>query len=714
MMGLSKRSSSAAKVQAPKRVVRAVRNYVARESTELTFKKDDFFYVFSTPHDSDEWYDVTNPLTGERGLAPSSFFEVMESRQDRINRINRSDSNASNTAPFLAPLSSSTSSSSNDNGSGGNGNAGVVGHLGLPRSMPTNVTISSLQHSSESGTLRRPSAGAGSQPPADLSSMMTLRARTTSIQHQHYAHHHQHQRQTSNSLPAVIEMHGTALYDFAAANNNELGVREGDDLLIVAQSTEDWLIGRSVLGGKKTALVPAAYVQLHDHITSAPVSDLCAYFARNHVRLRTAPEWERYQREVRMSQSTRSSTSASSDLTTTVNTGIGAHIHVGRTASQSSSAYDEDQSPTPRSSIGSVLPAPGMGIQKSRNRALTASSSTSSIAERSSFRQLHKGRQVSGSSLQHIINENFPRFHPNEIVAACVPSFICKDGAYLFQISLRLDSGEQRNIYRGYEDIICCRNLLNKSFPKETSPLKLARISTHSSSMLYLNDTIAERRRNEIDEYINGLLNMSPEVVESTVVQRLFGSRTDSLPDHHQQVHCVQTSLHDSHAKHATSMSEDSSRGLSFTPASASSTDTAVDAHHSVDGGVYGSAYASKTLSCDSKLTAVTEPPATMPRQLMHKPSSCALGSTSATVKVKIRLGSDMVALRLPSELTLEELKARIAMKLSSGETAQTTAGISKINYLAPSGESAPLSDDQDWADALLVTNNKPVLTIVQ
>ncbi|PIA14297.1 hypothetical protein COEREDRAFT_31814, partial [Coemansia reversa NRRL 1564] len=182
MMGLSKRSSSAAKVQAPKRVVRAVRNYVARESTELTFKKDDFFYVFSTPHDSDEWYDVTNPLTGERGLAPSSFFE--------------------------------------------------------------------------------------------LSSMMTLRARTTSIQHQHYIHQHQHQRQVSHSLPAVIELHGTALYDFAAANNNELGVREGDDLLIVAQSTEDWLIGRSVLGGKKTALVPAAYVQLHDHVTGAAVSDL--------------------------------------------------------------------------------------------------------------------------------------------------------------------------------------------------------------------------------------------------------------------------------------------------------------------------------------------------------------------------------------------------------------------------------------------------------
>ncbi|KAJ2080662.1 bud emergence protein 1 [Coemansia sp. RSA 988] len=709
MIGLSKRSSSAAKAQAPKRVVRAIRNYDARESAELTFKKDDFFYVLSTPHDSDEWYDVSNPLTGDRGLVPASFFEVMESRKDRINRINRSDSNASCTAPILPPLHSSNGHSNNDSG-----NSGAMGHLGLPRSMPTNEAIHSLQHSSESGSLRRPSGGAGSQPPAELSSMMTLRARTTSIQHQNYVHHQQHQRQTSHSLPAVIELHGTALYDFAAANSNELGVREGDDLLIVAQSTDDWLIGRSVLSRQKAALVPAAYVQLHDHITGAPVSDLRAYLVRYHVRLRTAPEWERHQREARTSQSTRSSTSASSDLTTTANAGIGAHIHAGRTASPSSSAYDEDQSPTPRSSIGSVLPAPGMGIQKSRNRALTASSSTSSIAERSSFRQLHKGRQVSGSSLQHIINENFPPLHPDEIVAACVPSFICKDGAYLFQISLRLASGDQRNIYRGYEDIICCRNLLNKGFPKETSPLKLARISTHSSSMLYFNDTIAERRRNEIDEYINGLLNMPPEVVESAVVQRLFGSRADSLPDHSQQCHSAHTSPHDSHAKHAASMSEDSNQGLSFTPASASSTDTAVDAHRSVDAGAYGSAHPSKSLSYDSKFTTASEQPTTMARRIAHKPSTSALGGAGATVKVKVKLGNDMVALRLPSELTLKELKTRIAMKIGSGESAHSTAEISKIIYLAPSGESAPLSDDQDWANALLATNNKPVLTIVQ
>ncbi|KAJ2766275.1 bud emergence protein 1, partial [Coemansia nantahalensis] len=440
MIGLPKRSSSATKTQAPKRVVRALRSYI-------TFKKDDFFYVLSTPHDDDQWYEVSNPMTGDRGLVPVSHFEVLESRQDRINRINRSGSNASATSG-AAPL-------------------------GFPRSMPTDASLYGRQ-SPEPSALRRPSgsqAGSAGYPPHDAMPQAALRVRTTSIQHQQYA---QHQR-THSPAPgargdqaAVVELHATALYGFDAANGNELTIAEGDDLLVVAQSTGDWLVARAVHGAAAAGLVPAAYVQLHDHATGAAVGDLHAYLARHRLRLRTALEWERHQRELRASRSSHSSASGSSDQTT-------AAAAAGRTASPANSAYDEEQSPTPRSSIGSILPVAGMGIQKTRTRALTASSSTSSIAERSSFRYLHRSRQVSGSSLQHIGSENFPPFRPDEVAAVEVPTFICKDGAYLFQISLRFASGDQRNVYRAYEDIICCRNQLNDAFPEATAPLKLAR-----------------------------------------------------------------------------------------------------------------------------------------------------------------------------------------------------------------------------------------------
>ncbi|KAJ1856632.1 bud emergence protein 1 [Coemansia sp. RSA 1822] len=665
-MGLTKRSSTAApKLQTPKRVIRAVRNYVAVESAELTFKKDDFFYVLSTPHDTDRWYEVTNPLSGERGLVPASCFEIMESRQDRINRINRSASTASATGPALAGTTGQLGLASSLPGS-----PGLFGSSG---NMAANAAIYGLQ-ASESGTQRRPSGGSGSHPLAEASSVMTLRVRTTSIQH---AQHQRRPSQPFGTSPMQAELHGTALYSFDAANANELTVYEGDELLVVAQSTEDWFIARRMLGGAKTGLVPSSYVELRDAVSGTVISDLHTYLARNHMRLSSALEWERHQRERWASRSTHSSASGGS-------------------------TYDDDGA-TPRLSIGGTLPAPS-GLHSSRSRAMTASSSTSSIAERSSFRHPHGARHASGASLQHMAGDNFPRFHADEVASVSVPSFICKDGAYLFQISLRFTTGDHRNIYRGYDDVIYCRNQLNESFPKQTSALKLARISMHGSSMGYLNDAIAERRRSEIDEYVGGLLAMPFEVVESAAVQKLFGSRVDSSLDH---LHALpdrsqRQTLQGSFSKHTPSLSADSMPDSAFTPASASSADTAVDAHHSGDHSLY-SAQKTKTMSCDAKVTAIGG------RQLTQKPSMAAL--SGAMVKVKVKLGDDMVALRLPSELTLNELKARIASKMGSDEAA---ASITKIIYQVPSGESASLCDDQDWAAALQATNFKPVLTVVQ
>ncbi|KAJ2549341.1 bud emergence protein 1, partial [Coemansia sp. RSA 1933] len=734
-MVFSKRTSTAVKVQAPKRVVRALRNYVARESAELTFKKDDFFYVLSTPHDNDQWYDVSNPLTGERGLVPASYFEVMESRQERINRINRSESNAS--PPPGTGLSSSYGASSTlaPHLAVGGGDPSGRASLGIPHSVPAGSFIYGSQRVSSSGkssplssSQRRPSEGFSL---ADSMAALTLRTRTASIRHQEHQRNSSLSGSASASTPmlVMVEPRGTALYGFDAANGNELTVCEGDDLLIVAQSTEDWLIAKHANGSKNNGvagLVPASYIQLRDHISGAVVSDLQAYLTQNSMRLRTAVEWDKHERDKWTSSSTNSSVSTISDVARVAanggNSNPAARSSV-RAGSPASSTYDDDRSSTPRSSIGSIPGGQGIAIQKSRTRALTTSSSTSSIAERSSFRHLHKGRQPSGSSLQHMTSENLLPFAAHDVEAVNVPSFICKDGAYLFQVSLKLYSGEERNLYRSYEDFICCRNQLHDSFPKETSPLKLARFSMQSSSMLYLNDTIAERRRTEIDEYLHGLLNDMPnDVIESQVVQQLLGSRKSTPAangQYHQQQPLRQSQIQTldrsmrhtlqaaSHPKHTPTKSSDSTLESAFTPASASSTETAVDDVHRIYAKGLVTAPIAKSVSLDPK-SAAPDYIAQTARQLAHNSSMAGLVSKSATVKVKVKLGNDMVAIRLPSELTLDELKARIAEKISSGGSANASPRISQIMYHAPSGEAAPLSDDQDWTTALTVTNYKP------
>ncbi|KAJ2644066.1 bud emergence protein 1, partial [Coemansia sp. RSA 1285] len=477
-----------------------------------------------------------------------------------------------------------------------------------------------------------------------------------------------------------------------------------DDLVIVAQSTEDWMVAKHV--GKNgnndvAGLVPASYIQLRDHISGAVVGDLQAYLSRNSMRLRSAVEWDRHERERWAERSTNSSVSTISDVAGAGRNNDSSASPAARLSSREnspgSSAYDDDHLSTPRSSIGSIPGGQGVAIQKSRTRALTTSSSTSSIAERSSFRHLHKGRQPSGSSMQHLTSENLQPFAADDVEAVSVPSFICKDGAYLFQVSLKLYSGEERNLYRSYEDFICCRNQLHDCYPKATSPLKLARFSMHSgSSMLYLNDAIAERRRKEIDEYVNGLLHDMPEeVVECHIVQQLFGSRKSvvlgegngsngyqqhsmmqgvaagrGIMRHTLQPSLTSTSSSASHAKHTPTQSSDSTLESAFTPASASSTDTAVDGAYA-KGMAMTMAPIAKSKSLDPKSAkasaAAAANAAATRKQDAHKSSMAGLGSTSATVKVKVKLGNDMVALRLPSELTLDELKARLEEKLCGG-----------------------------------------------
>lgn len=58
-------------------VIRALYDYDARTSQELSFSRGDFFHVISRENDSD-WYEACNPaLPDARGLVPVSYFKAL-------------------------------------------------------------------------------------------------------------------------------------------------------------------------------------------------------------------------------------------------------------------------------------------------------------------------------------------------------------------------------------------------------------------------------------------------------------------------------------------------------------------------------------------------------------------------------------------------------------------------------------------------------------
>ncbi|KAI0914881.1 hypothetical protein F4823DRAFT_196685 [Ustulina deusta] len=68
---------SAVAIVPPKKVIRALYDYEAQSTQELSFSRGDFFHVIGREEDND-WYEACNPaLPDARGLVPVSFFQAL-------------------------------------------------------------------------------------------------------------------------------------------------------------------------------------------------------------------------------------------------------------------------------------------------------------------------------------------------------------------------------------------------------------------------------------------------------------------------------------------------------------------------------------------------------------------------------------------------------------------------------------------------------------
>ncbi|KAI1853140.1 hypothetical protein JX265_011421 [Neoarthrinium moseri] len=87
---------SAVAIVPPKKVIRALYDYEAQSSQELSFSRGDFFHVIGRENDTD-WYEACNPaLPDARGLVPVAFFQAL-GRTERDSA--QSDSGSGNGRP---------------------------------------------------------------------------------------------------------------------------------------------------------------------------------------------------------------------------------------------------------------------------------------------------------------------------------------------------------------------------------------------------------------------------------------------------------------------------------------------------------------------------------------------------------------------------------------------------------------------------------------
>lgn len=201
-------------------VIRALYDYEAQSSQELSFSRGDFFHVIGRENDTD-WYEACNPaLPDARGLVPVAFFQAL-GRTERDSA--QSDTSRGGAPPVVAPA---TKSPDNDSGYGeGPGSAAV----------PTTPALS--QRSSKSVGSKGGSGG-----------------------------------------HAMV--YGVVMYDFQAERPDELEAREGDAIIVIAQSNPEWFVAKPIgrLGGP--GLIPVSFVEIRDMATNQPVQDPVSHVRR--------------------------------------------------------------------------------------------------------------------------------------------------------------------------------------------------------------------------------------------------------------------------------------------------------------------------------------------------------------------------------------------------------------------------------------------------
>ncbi|KAI5783857.1 hypothetical protein DFH27DRAFT_271950 [Peziza echinospora] len=439
-------------------------------------------------------------------------------------------------------------------------------------------------------------------------------------------------------------LYGIVQYDFNAERADELDAKEGEAVIVIAQSNKEWFVAKPIgrLGGP--GLIPVGYIQIRDMVTGQPCENKEEAIARAGVPM--VEEWKRRIKEYKDSSISLGKFSDASEQPTLYTD----------TTNDYNNGYAQQHS---RTSSQSMLPPqqPQQHIQQQQ-------------------------------SMQYALAP----------ISASVDDYSFEGGRYWYLVNCTMEDGRHWALRRFYEDFYDCQITLLKSFPEEAGQMNPAArtLPFMPGPVTFVTDSISSARRASLDEYIKKLLEMPSHISKCSLIRELFTPRPSDVekPYANSNVAAEMFPTRNSVISQQSQDSQDASR-------------------QSGVGNLNGYQGSGASRSSSQRANSVGQAHMVHIRTAsdLVPPRMLREGSTQSTqqlnfIKVKISYQEEMIALRLPKDISFSQLQEKLQERLGQVD-------LSTIQYKdEPTNSFVNLISDNDLYTAIM-RNPKLVLYVL-
>lgn len=244
-------------------------------------------------------------------------------------------------------------------------------------------------------------------------------------------------------------------------------------------------------------------------------------------------------------------------------------------------------------------------------------------------------------------------FDSEFIKKASIDSFALEDEKYWFTLSCELSTGKARKLKRYYQDFYDLQVKLLDTFPSESGKLRdntgqwTKRIMPYIPGPVpYVTDTITKKRKEDLNVYVSDLTKLPEYISRSDLVKKLFTIKNNGFD---YEYVTGSTSYEDNSTSNVTSVP----RNNNSTKAGASlnsNTNNTYNEDNTLTGDDLKLYHKMGNLSLNSSKSK-SRPPSTLPPPI--KPT-----------KIKFNYNDDIFALMLSSNISLSELRSKIAPRV--------------------------------------------------